>query len=607
MSSASSELFAAPRITLERRGDAMYLRSTEPLGAYPTALGKYLRRGALTHPDRILAAERAGDNWRSLAWGEAASTAARIGTSLLERGLGPERPVMILSGNSLAHLQLTLASYLAGVPVMPISAGYAFSESGRERLAAIAALTTPGLVFAQNGDRYADALAHLGDQIEHHVVADAAGARQVELERLTADAPGAALERAEAEIGPDTVAKVLFTSGSTGRPKGVINTHRMLCSNQQALAQVWPFLFHEPPVLVDWLPWSHTFGGNHNLNQVLAFGGTLYIDDGKPAPGVFDRTVEALREVAPTVYYNVPAGWALLAGQLEADPGLARRFFSRLRFMFTAAAALPGDVWACLRRLAEQHADRPVPLTASWGTTETAPGATTAHFPDAVPGSIGVPLPGVVLKLVPAGDKREIRIKGPNITPGYLHRPDLTAAAFDEEGFYRTGDAVTFVDSARPDRGLLFDGRLAEDFKLTTGTFVHVGKLRLELLSAAGVLTDAVICGQDRDYVAALAWLSAAGTERIAGRADAPLDHPRIVAHLAHALANLNRGAGSSGRIERLLLLDSPPSPAAGEITDKGYINQRAVINARHELVQRLFTDQPAPGVIVPSAVVASA
>jgi feruloyl-CoA synthase len=367
----------------------------------------------------------------------------------------------------------------------------------------------------------------------------------------------------------------------------------MLCSDQAMLQAVWPFLAEEPPVLVDWLPWSHTFGGNHNLNLALFNGGTIYIDDGKPAPPLFPRTIAALRDVPPTVYFNVPAGYALLAPALENDPELAERFFSRLRFMFYAAAALPDALAERLRALASKHADHHVPLTSAWGTTETAPGATTMHYEGSPTGCIGVPNPGVSIKLAPVGDKLEIRVKGPNVTPGYFRAPELTAATFDEEGYYRSGDAVKLLDPDDPNRGLLFDGRIAENFKLVTGTWVAAGTLRTRLLSTAGVLQDAVICGHDTAYVSALAWVN-------------PTEARDLPAHelrerLAHALARLNAGAGSASRIERLLLLEKPPSLDDGEITDKGYLNQRRCLECRAAEVARLYADAPDPEVITPA------
>ena len=315
-------------------------------------------------------------------------------------------------------------------------------------------------------------------------------------------------------------------------PKGVINTHRMLCSNQAMVRQTWPFLASEPPILVDWLPWSHTFGANHNLNIVLFNGGTMYIDDGKPAPPLFPRTLAALRDIAPTVYFNVPAGFALLAPALERDDELARHFFSRLRFMFYAGAALPEALAVRLGELAARVADHDVPLTSSWGTTETAPGATSAHFTGAAMGCIGVPIPGVSIKLAPEGEKLEIRVAGPNVTPGYYRAPELTAAAFDEEGYYRSGDAGRLVDEDDPNQGVLFDGRVAENFKLMTGTWVTAGTLRLALLSAARVLSDAVICGHDREYVAALAWVNQAEARKLlSSDDDVATGDPRLRAH----------------------------------------------------------------------------
>jgi feruloyl-CoA synthase len=603
VSNAALDLFAPPRIVAEERDDeVLLLRSAEPLGTYVPSMAHAFRRHSEAHPDRVLAAQRDGDVWRTLSWGEARGAADAAAQGLLDAGLGRERPLMILSGNSIEHLVLTLAGYTAGVPVLPISPAYSLMSADHARIRAIAELCSPGLVFADDAERFGPALDALAAPGRTLVVGRGTHGVAMPYRTLAAASPGPAVEHAFARLGPDTVAKILFTSGSTGTPKGVLNTHRMLCSNQQALGQVWPFMGSEPPVLVDWLPWSHTFGGNHNLGQVLAFGGSVYIDDGKPAPGLFERTVDALREVPPTVYYNVPAGYALLAPRLEDDRELAATFFSRLRFMFYAAAALPETLWERMRAIADDVADHHVPLTASWGTTETAPGATTAHFASARCGCIGVPLPGVTLKLVREGDTREIRLTGPNITPGYHGDPEATAAAFDEEGFYRTGDAARLVDEDDPSQGLMFDGRLAEDFKLATGTWVTVGKLRTALVSVTGVLTDAVIAGHDREYVAAAVWVNQADARRACGAdEELALDDPRLRRHLADGLARLNHGAGSASRIERLLVLDEPPSIDAGEITDKGYVNQRAVLERRVDAIARLYAEPCDPSVITPT------
>jgi feruloyl-CoA synthase len=377
----------------------------------------------------------------------------------------------------------------------------------------------------------------------------------------------------------------------------------MLCSNQAMLQGIWPFLADEPPVLVDWLPWSHTFGANHNLNLALFNGGTIYIDDGKPAPPLFPRTLAALKDVPPTLYFNVPAGYALLAPALERDAELAERFFSRLRFMFYAAAALPDALAERLRKLARDHADHEVPLTSSWGTTETAPCATSMHFLGAPTGCIGVPVPGCTIKLAPVGDRLEVRVKGPNVTPGYFRQPELTKATFDEEGFYRSGDAVKLIDEQDPTKGMLFDGRIAENFKLLTGTWVAVGALRTRLISAAIVLSDAVICGQDAEYVAALAWINQAEARSLTGaKKEVALDDQKLREHLAQALRALNDDVGAASRIQRLLLLEQPPSLDAGEITDKGYLNQRRALERRAAEVARLYADPPDAGVITDSS-----
>jgi feruloyl-CoA synthase len=602
------DLFAPPRIAMETRPDgAILLRSTEPLGEHAPSMAHLFRAGAAAHPERVLAAQRprdgAADRWETLTWGEARERADAVAQALLEHGLGPERPLLILSGNSLEHLVMLLGAFTAGVPAVPLSTAYSLLSRDHARVRAIVELCTPGMVFADDGAAYGPALAAIADRVPAVVVGREPPPGALALADMIATEPQPDVERALAAVGPDTVAKILLTSGSTGAPKGVINTHRMLCSNQQALGQVWPFVPTEPPVLVDWLPWSHTFGANHNLGQVLAFGGTLHIDDGRPVPALFDRTVAALREVAPTVYFNVPAGWALLAPRLEADRALAETFFSRLRFMFYAAAALPQGLWDRLNAIAGEVAARPVPLTASWGATETAPGATTAHFASARCGCIGVPLPGVTLKLAPQDEKLEIRISGPNVTPGYHRDAAATAGAFDEQGFYRSGDAARLVDPEDAGQGLMFDGRLAENFKLTTGTWVLVGQLRTALVSEARVLTDAVIAGHDRAYAAALAWVNQAEARRVCGVADGEdvaLDHPALRAHLAAALQRLNASAGSAARIERLLLLAEPPSMDAGEITDKGYVNQRAVLERRAGLVARLLAEPVDPAVVVP-------
>lgn len=595
--------FARPRIVSEQRADgSVLLRSAEPLGEHSAHLVQDLRRIAAANPDAVLATEPGPDGRRSLTYGDARRTADALAQALLDRGASPDRPVMLLSGNSLDHLLVTLACYAAGVPAVPASVAYSLSSSDHRQLRAMAELVRPSLVFAADAAPFGAALDAVtaGGAVPVVASGDRPGAER--LDELAATAPGAGGDEV---VTPDTVAKILFTSGSTGTPKGVITTQRMLASNQQMMRQAWPFLEEEPPVLVDWLPWSHTFGGSHNLGLALSNGGTLHIDSGRPAPGLFEHTVAALREIAPTVYVNVPAGYAMLVPRLESDEELARHFFSRLRLVFYAAAALPHGLWDRLEALAKRHADHEVPFTSSWGTTETAPAATSAHWRGARCGCIGVPLPGVTLKLVPTEGKREIRITGPSITPGYLHRAEATAAAFDEEGFYRTGDAVVLVDESDPDQGLMFDGRIAEDFKLTTGTWVSVATVRTRLLSAARVLSDVVLAGHDRAEVTALAWLDAAEARALCGLpadADVTHEHPVLREHLAAALAEAGAGAGSAGRVTRILLCAEPPNLDAGEITDKGYVNQRRVLERRPDLVARLYSGSAEPAIVaVPS------
>jgi feruloyl-CoA synthase len=603
--STRSTLFATPHVELERRGDgSLLLRSTDPLQAHPTTVLHSFRQWARTDPGRVLAAERpAGEgDWRTLTYGEAERAALSVGQGLLDLGLGPDRPLLVLSGGSVDHLVVTLGAMVAGVPVAPVSVAYSLMSQDHARLRAIASLAGPGAAYAEDAGVFGDALDALGAL--PRIVSRGGGTT---LDGLRATTPGAAVEAAYDGLTGDTVAKLLFTSGSTGAPKGVLTTHRMMAADQQMIRQVWPFLVEEPPVIVDWLPWSHVFGGSHNLNLVLVNGGTLYVDAGRPAPGMFGQTLANLRDVPPTVYFNVPAGYAQLVPALESDPELAEAFFSRLRLIFNAAAALPSGLRERLLRLGEATTGSPVPVTASWGLTETAPAVTNAHFDFGDARCIGAPLPGLEVLLVPGEDVTddacEIRVRGPVVTPGYHRRPDLTAEAFDDEGFYRTGDAVSLADPDDPGQGLVFRGRLAEDFKLTTGTFVHVGAVRTSLLSAIPVLADVVVTGEDRDEAGALAWLNGAEVARLLGR-DPVVDgelvsDPELAAHLADALGRQDAHLGSSGRVTRLLVMSRPAGLDAGEITDKGYVNQRRVLANRAHLVELLYADEPVAAVVV--------
>ena len=562
--------FAPAKVELEKRSDgSMLLRSPQPLGSYARCITEWLVQWSERAPDRVFLAERKGESWRKLPYREAYGAVRRIGQALLDRGLSADRPVAILSDNSIDHALLSLGAMHVGVPAAPVSPAYSLMSKDFGKLKSIFELVKPGLVFAAEAQKYGAAL-------------EAVGAKATAVSELLESNPGSTLEREHARVGPDTVAKILFTSGSTGIPKGVINTQRMLCANQQMLAQAWPLVETRPPVLVDWLPWNHTFGGNHNFNLVLRNGGTLYVDGGKPVPGLVEATVRNLKEIAPSMYFNVPRGYDLLLPYLEKDAELRRNFFRELEVLFYAAAALPQNLWDRLSRLArEEKAGGELAMLSAWGSTETSPLATSVHFPMERPGVIGLPVAGCALKLVPSGDKLEVRVKGANVTSGYYKRPDLTAAAFDEEGFYRIGDAVKLADPADPSRGIVFDGRVAEDFKLSTGTWVNVGVVRVKLIAAADPLVqDAVITGHDRDEVGALVFLSAAAKEL-------PLEELR--SRFSGVLRKLASEGGSSTHPVRLLVMSEPPSIDANEITDKGYINQRAVLERRAAQVRELY------------------
>jgi feruloyl-CoA synthase len=571
--------YAPAEVTVEKRADgATILRTPQPLKPYARAVGDWLLHWYERAPDRTFLAERKGDGWRKLSYRDALSDARRIGQALLNLGLNAERPVAILSDNSVDHALLALGAMHVGVPVAPISPAYSLMSKDYAKLKYIFELLKPGLVFAAEADKFAPALA-------------AVGATSTPVTRLLETNPGSTLEVAFSRLTPDTTAKILFTSGSTGTPKGVVNTHRMLCSNQQSWAQVWPFLEDRVQIIVDWLPWNHTFGGNACFNMILRNGGTLYIDGGKPAPGLIDVTAKNLREISPTMYFNVPRGFDLLMPMLEQDAALRKSFFRDLDMLFYAGAALPQNLWERLEKLALAEKGGALAMLSAWGSTETAPMASCVHYPIERAGVVGGPTPGCELKLLPSGGKLEVRVKGPNVTPGYFRRDDLTKAAFDEDGFYRIGDAMKFADPAAPERGLVFDGRVAEDFKLTTGTWVHVGAIRVKLIAAGNpIIQDAVITGHDRDEIGALVFLNPGAVK--------DLSLEKIKEILSKALAILAGEGGSSTRPTRLLVMAEPPQIDAGEITDKGYINQRAVLERRAALVEKLYASPAAPDVI---------
>lgn len=610
---ASLELAPAEVEVTYHADGSMVLRSPYPLEPYPATLGERLRFWAETAPQRPFLGERAGAGWRVVTHGEAHAAARRLGAALLARGLGPRRPLVILSDNGVDNALLQLAAMQVGVPAVPVSPAYSLVSQDLANLRHVIDRVRPGLVYAADGRRFARALAavtavvtEVGGPDIVSVVSAAPGAGHTLFSDLSEETHDlAAADAAHASTGPDTVAKILFTSGSTGMPKGVLNTQRMLCSNQQAIAQSWPFLRARAPVLVDWLPWHHTFGGNHNFNMALYNGGALYIDDGKPAPGLIERSAENLRAHSPTLYFNVPRGFDVLLPLLESDASLRAALFDRLDLLFYAGAALPQHLWARLEACASRARTTPVFMAAAWGATETSPLITTVHFPVAHAGIIGLPAPGCEVKLVPHEGKLEMRARGPNITPGYVREPALTAAAFDEQGWYRTGDAGRLEDPADPRKGIVFDGRVAEDFKLTSGTWVNVGTLRIAVLAVgAATMQDAVVAGEGQAEIGLLVFPSVGGCGALAPGCeglDALVHDPRVRAEVLAALERHNaEHDASSRRIGRCLLLSEPPALDAGEITDKGYINQRAVLCRRAEALARLYADPPDAAVLVP-------
>lgn len=588
------EMLAAPRTERTVRSDgSVILRSAEPLGAYARCTGEWLEQWARDTPDAVALAERdAAGAWRRLSWREVRNAVGRIAQSLIDMDLPGNKPVVILSDNSVDHALLMFAALHIGRPVCSVSSAYCRLTKDYAKIQGIVQALDPALIYAADAAVYGPAITACASEAITVLGQGADTLHQaIAFDTLLESAEGPAVMQAFAAITEDDHAKYLLTSGSTGHPKVAINTHKMLCANQQMMAQVWRFLAHDKPVMLDWLPWSHTFGGNHNLNMVLRNGGSLYIDEGRPAPGLIEKSVRNLRDVRPNMHFNVPRGLDMLLPFLEQDLALAREVFSQLRVVFYAAAALPGSTWQRLEALAAKVRDEPLWLTTSWGSTETAPAVTTAHWRLKGAGSIGAPLPGVELKLVPNGEKQELRVRGVTVFPGYRDAPALTAAAFDEEGFYKIGDAGFLADESRPELGVIFNGRVAEDFKLDTGTWVSVGTLRVKLVSAfAPYAQDVVITGHNRDQIGAMVFPSAACAQ---------VPPETVAAAIRQALQAIRaEGGGSSQAVGRVLMLTEPPSADAGEITDKGYVNQGAVLKRRAAEVEVLHAEPAGERVI---------
>jgi feruloyl-CoA synthase len=558
--------FGSQEVDWKRRADgAILLRARAPLGPYPRHLVERLRFWAERAPERVLFAQREpAGGWRTLTYARALESSRAVASFLLRKNLSAERPLVVLSGNDIEHALLHLGALYAGIPYAPVSPAYSLLSTDFAKLRVIRDLLTPGLVFA-NGSQFARAL-EIFREVE--ILETFQGCMQ--------DAPSPEVEKAHSQVGPDTIAKFLFTSGSTGTPKAVINTQRMWCSNQAMIASMFAFFREEPPVIVDWAPWHHTAAGNHDFGLVIHNGGSYYIDEGKPMPGAIEATVRNLREIAPTWYFNVPKGYEALLPYFRKDEALRKNFFSRLKVLWFAGAAIAQHVFEEMKALALETRGEPVPFLTGLGSTETAPYAMGRMWESDDATNMGVPPPGEEMKLVPIeGGKYEARLKGPNITPGYWRQPELTRAAFDGEGYYRLGDAFVLAEEEKPEAGLLFRGRIAEDFKLSTGTWVNVGPLRARFIEHfAPLVRDVVFAGEGRSEVGAMVFPAGSFP------AEEFLTKLRTFA-----------STGSSNRVARAIVLDEPPSLDAGEMTDKGSINQRAVLAHRRDLVEELYSD----------------
>ena len=581
----------------DRPDGSILLRSGYPLGEFAGKTGAWLHHWAGAAPDRVFVAERSGAGWRSETYAAALQKVRALAASLLSRGMGPDTPILIMSGNGVDHGLLSLAAQYVGVPTVPVAEQYSLIHGAHGRLRHAIELVRPKMAYVVDADQYAEAL-KLGVLDGIDIVASRVGqnTKAIAFDDLLKGGPSADIDTAFAAVTPDTVAKILMTSGSTSAPKGVLTTQKMMCVNQAQLAGALPFLRDRPPRLLDWLPWNHVFGGSHNFNMILANGGTLHIDDGKPAPGAFDRTLENLSMAPGTLSFNVPVGYALLAKALKEDAALRRKFFEDLDLIFYAGASLPQDIWQGLEEMAVEVKGEVPLMTSSWGLTETAPAVLLQGEPIGRSGVVGVPLAGTEIKLLPDEDMRcEVRVKGPNVMPGYLDNPGKTAAAFDAEGYFITGDAMVFVDPGDPGKGLRFDGRISEDFKLLTGTWVRAAQLRIEALEClAPLAADVVVTGADRTEIGLMVFPNPAELARAGyatDSADGALTCPALLSDLKTRLEARAQGATASPtRIARAIVLAEPPSMPDGEATAKGNLNFRKVLTRRANLLTRLYT-----------------
>ncbi|MFV0513488.1 MAG: feruloyl-CoA synthase [Jhaorihella sp.] len=588
-------------VTRQQRDDGtVILGSGLDLGPVARCSGEWLHRWAEESPDRVFLAERSGAGWRKATYGEMLEQVRAVAAALLERGFGPGRTIVALSGPGIDHAILTLAAQYVGAPIVPLAEQYSLITEAHSRLLYAVNKVRPAMIYASDGDRFAAALALPELAGIEQLVSRGAGPNQTRFESLLSGRAGPDVDAAHAAVGPDTMAKILFTSGSTSMPKGVPQTQRMMCVNQAQYLACLPMLGARPPVMVDWLPWNHVFASSSNFNMILSNGGTLYLDDGKPVKALFERTLENLAMQGATLSCNVPIAYALLIAAMRDNADLRRTFFADLDLIFYAGASLPQDVWTALEDMALEETGRVPMMTSSWGMTETAPAAILHYQGGASTGMIGVPLPELETKLVPDQPGRyELRVRGPNIMPEYFEDAERTAESFDEEGFFVTGDAVRFADPDDITRGVRFDGRVAEDFKLMTGIWVHASALRLAALATlGGLVQDVVVTGDGRADLGLLIFPNPARVQ--AGAGQAVIDDTDYCAEIVTRLRDLaSHATGSSSRIVRALVLAEPPSVGDGEITAKGSLNNRAVLSRRAGLLERLYDDGDAAVLLI--------